>query len=285
MVLFLLTFSCNQTTVVQLLAIILKIPLTVVNCHASTETSDLLGGFRPIRGRQSIVQEMTQKVTEIFQNWNDSSFDINTIASPPLDSPKEIIDFLHELSRLYLCNEEKENEANTRRTQQKRRKLDDGEADGMRSSTLTNRLHGELIKSTLQEVKTLYQKYTSLFEWVDGPLVCSMKQGSMLLLDEMSLAEDAVLERLNSVLEPSRTLTLAEKGGEGPVCAHEPESTTQSLSSEVKAHEQFRIFATMNPGGGKCRFDISLLDEASYNTILFLKINTTIFVQILASES
>lgn len=28
------------------------------------------------------------------------------------------------------------------------------------------------------------------------------------------MAEDAVLERLNSVLEPGRTLTLAEKGGD-----------------------------------------------------------------------
>ncbi len=40
-----------------------------------------------------------------------------------------------------------------------------------------------------------------------------MRSGHMFLLDELSLAEDAVLERLNSVLEPSRRLTLAEQGG------------------------------------------------------------------------
>lgn len=38
-----------------------------------------------------------------------------------------------------------------------------------------------------------------------------MHPGDILLIDEISLAEDAVLERINSVLEPSRTLTLAEK--------------------------------------------------------------------------
>ena len=76
-----------------------------------------------------------------------------------------------------------------------------------------------------------------------------MKDGSLLLLDEMSLAEDAVLERLNSVLEPSRTLTLAEKGGEGTSCVHESDSVVQTFSSEIRAHEDFRIFATMNPGG------------------------------------
>ena len=38
---------------------------------------------------------------------------------------------------------------------------------------------------------------SSLIEWVDGPLVQAMKQGDVLLIDELNLAEDAVLERLN----------------------------------------------------------------------------------------
>jgi midasin len=62
-----------------------------------------------------------------------------------------------------------------------------------------------------------------------------MREGSFLLLDEISLADDAVLERLNSVLEPGRKLTLAEKGGD--------------VVEEIVAHPNFRIFATMNPGG------------------------------------
>jgi len=35
------------------------------------------------------------------------------------------------------------------------------------------------------------------FVWVDGPLVTAMRRGDMLLVDEINLAEDAVLERLN----------------------------------------------------------------------------------------
>ena len=35
------------------------------------------------------------------------------------------------------------------------------------------------------------------FAWVDGPLITAMKQGHAILLDEINLAEDAVLERLN----------------------------------------------------------------------------------------
>ena len=47
---------------------------------------------------------------------------------------------------------------------------------------------------------------------MDGPLVEQMNAGCALLVDEISLADDSVLERLNSVLERERTLVLAEKG-------------------------------------------------------------------------
>lgn len=35
------------------------------------------------------------------------------------------------------------------------------------------------------------------FVWVDGPLVTAMRAGDIVLIDEINLAEDAVLERLN----------------------------------------------------------------------------------------
>ncbi|KOS17845.1 Midasin [Escovopsis weberi] len=74
----------------------------------------------------------------------------------------------------------------------------------------------------------------ALFEWSDGALVQAMRSGHFFLLDEISLADDSVLERLNSVLEPQRTLLLAEKGID---------------NSFVKAADRFQFFATMNPGG------------------------------------
>ena len=41
-----------------------------------------------------------------------------------------------------------------------------------------------------------------------------MRRGDLLLIDEISLAEDSVLERLNSVLDPARLLVLPEKSSE-----------------------------------------------------------------------
>lgn len=56
------------------------------------------------------------------------------------------------------------------------------------------------------KLTNLQQKWHTLFIWQDGPLVEAMKEGHLFLLDEISLADDSVLERLNSVLEPERTL-------------------------------------------------------------------------------
>ncbi|KAF4522959.1 hypothetical protein B566_EDAN009549 [Ephemera danica] len=78
-----------------------------------------------------------------------------------------------------------------------------------------------------------HQDKDHLFEWLDGPLVQAMSNGDWFLADEISLADDSVLERLNSLLEPERSLLLAEKGGE---CT-------------VTAEPSFQFVATMNPGG------------------------------------
>ncbi|XP_074625737.1 midasin-like [Acropora palmata] len=134
--------GCGKTTICQLLAALWNQKLFAVNCHMHSESSDFLGGLRPVR----------------------------------------------------------------------------------------NRGHDEQ-----------GEQLSKLFEWCDGPLVLAMKDGAVLLVDEISLADDSVLERLNSVLEPERTLLLAEKGG-GALDAREDVNI-------LVAHDNFRIIGTMNPGG------------------------------------
>ena len=51
----------------------------------------------------------------------------------------------------------------------------------------------------LKDCQLLWQRYQSLFEWSDGPLVEAMKNGDIFVLDEINLIEDAVIERLNIV--------------------------------------------------------------------------------------
>ena len=52
-----------------------------------------------------------------------------------------------------------------------------------------------------EELEQLIIEKETMFEWQNGPLVESMVSGGLFMIDEISLADDSVLERLNSVLE------------------------------------------------------------------------------------
>jgi len=97
-------------------------------------------------------------------------------------------------------------------------------------------------QSILDAVSESKRSSNVLFEWNDGPLVQAMKTGNFFLLDEISLADDSVLERLNSVLEPERSLLLAEKGTD---------------DAFVTGTEGFEFLATMNPGGDYGKKELS----------------------------
>lgn len=110
------------------------------------------------------------------------------------------------------------------------------------SSTMANSNNAEW-ERLQHEIYEYRAKSLALFEWHDGPLVHAMKNGDIFLLDEISLADDSVLERLNSVLEPKRLLVLAEKGG--------------NQVEEIIGVEEFRFVATMNPGGDYGKKELS----------------------------
>ena len=107
---------------------------------------------------------------------------------------------------------------------------------------ITSSQEPEKMSANIDQIRTTFILQKILFEWVDGALVQAMKQGEPFLLDEISLADDSVLERLNSVLEPSRQLVLAEKGGE---------------EVHVTAVPGFQFLATMNPGGDYGKKELS----------------------------
>ena len=97
--------------------------------------------------------------------------------------------------------------------------------------------------SVKSQVLNQGKRCLKLFEWVDGPLVDSFLAGDYFLIDEISLADDSVLERLNSVLEAERSLLIPEKPSEDHL--------------EVQAHDGFAVFATMNPGGDYGKKELS----------------------------
>ena len=111
--------------------------------------------------------------------------------------------------------------------------------DGLRR---TNALPANVTESAQASLNEKIMRHRLRFEWSDGPLVRCMKGGHYFLLDEISLADDAVLERLNSVLESSRSLYLAEKGSD---------------ETPIIASGAFQFLATMNPGGDYGKRELS----------------------------
>lgn len=97
-------------------------------------------------------------------------------------------------------------------------------------------------QTLLHSIERNLARCNALFEWSDGSLITAMKTGQYFLLDEISLADDSVLERLNSALEPHRSILLAEKG---------------PVDSMVVADEGFQFLSTMNPGGDYGKRELS----------------------------
>eukprot|EP00741_Cyanophora_paradoxa_P000351 tig00000403_g342.t1 len=202
----------GKTTVCQMHAAVRGQKLVIVNCHQGTETADLIGGFRPVRGRDLVRAQLLERAAELLRACGEEG--------PALESPEVAAE---------RC------EAACARA-----------ADAGRDSEELRRLRAE--------VEELQGRYRALFRWYDGPLVEAMRGGHILLLDEISLADDSVLERVNSVLEPARLLVLAEKGagadGEGGAAG-------AAGAEEIVAHADFRVVATMNPGGDYGKKELS----------------------------
>ncbi|KAL0216461.1 hypothetical protein P9112_008645 [Eukaryota sp. TZLM1-RC] len=97
----------------------------------------------------------------------------------------------------------------------------------------------------LGTIKPISTSTGTRFKFIDGPLIEAMQNGNHILLDEISLADDAVLERLNSVLEAERSLTVNSS------------SEDDSNSRFIESHDSFRIIATMNPAGDYGKKELS----------------------------
>ncbi|CAI8019287.1 Midasin [Geodia barretti] len=93
----------------------------------------------------------------------------------------------------------------------------------------------------------LRDEKVGLFEWQDGVVVKAMQEGCCLLVDEISLADDAVLERLNSVLETERRLLVSERS----------RIQDQAEVFQITASPGFAFMATMNPGGDYGKKELS----------------------------
>lgn len=208
--------GAGKTSVCELVAAAFGVRLHAVNCHQNTDTADLLGGQRPLRNRAA-----RQAAARVEAGQTLVQLGAQSVPGPDAD----LEEFAQALGRA-LAN------------------FDEAVASA-----------SGLSKAELQHVVQRVNGAMALFEWHDGPLVEAMRSGEHLLLDEISLADDSVLERLNSVLEPGRTLVLAERST-APADASDPADPAAS-QAQMKARVGFQVVATMNPGGDYGKKELS----------------------------
>ncbi|KAJ3248142.1 AAA ATPase midasin [Chytriomyces hyalinus] len=220
--------GCGKTTVCQILTNLMGINLQIVNAHAGSETSDFIGSMRPVRGRERTVAEALEHIAgiwvdiaQISMSEKDASTakNINALYSEYNGNLQTIVEILK--ARLNELEQQPENST-----------------------------------ARMSHIDFLLLQSKKLFEWSDGPLVQAMRVGEAFLLDEISLADDSVLERLNSVLESERLLVLAERGAvsSDDTDGHDP---THSHIEEIRGHTNFSFMATMNPGGDYGKKELS----------------------------
>ncbi|KAL1318551.1 hypothetical protein AAHE18_15G213600 [Arachis hypogaea] len=207
----------GKTTVCQLLSAYLQLKLHILNCHKHTETSDFIGGFRPLRERSRLISNYKEIVEQLKKLEGFRYFPEEPLVSSDIEQAASTLDLLNGMIRKY--------------------------KEGQIQIPDVSREDLCAFEQLKFELDVLHKKWQSIFEWQDGPLVKAMRGGDLFLVDEISLADDSVLERLNSVLEPERTLSLAEKGG--------------SNMEKVTAHSNFFVLATMNPGGDVGKKELS----------------------------
>ncbi|KAJ3074248.1 AAA ATPase midasin [Podochytrium sp. JEL0797] len=220
--------GCGKTTVCQILTTMMGINLQIVNAHAGSETSDFLGSMRPVRGRDRTVAETLEAIAHLWESIaavtgveSDAvaAASVNSMFSEYNGSLQIMIDLLK--TRMGQLPEQQES-----------------------------------WDESLAKIDQLHLQSKKMFEWSDGPLVNAMRKGEAFLLDEISLADDSVLERLNSVLESDRLLVLAERGA---VTADgvDDSDVTHSHVEEIRGHQNFSFMATMNPGGDYGKKELS----------------------------
>ncbi|MDD5436422.1 MAG: HEAT repeat domain-containing protein, partial [Candidatus Omnitrophica bacterium] len=86
--------------------------------------------------------------------------------------------------------------------------------------------------------------------WEDGILLRAMEKGQWILLDEFNLAEPDILERINSILDDDGSLVVTENNNERWVPCHIYDRLAaegRDMSGIRRIHENFRLFAAMNP--------------------------------------
>ncbi|KAG6329770.1 hypothetical protein ID866_9320, partial [Astraeus odoratus] len=229
----------GKTSAITHLASVLNRPLISLNLSHQTESSDLLGGFKPIDARvpaMGLFSRFLDLFGNTFSRKRNVKFEESVRKAVQEGKWKRVVTLWKESVRLA------KERISTR--------LD----EGMQEPTTTTadkdgpRKRRKVDGISLQESQSAWERFERdvdefdmqhaqgqgkfAFDFVEGPLVKALRSGDWVLLDEINLASSETLECITTLLSgPTASITLTEKG---------------SLEA-IPRHPDFRLFACMNP--------------------------------------
>lgn len=235
----------RATRVVRMLAAACSQPLVEIPMSDTSDISDLLGGFeqmdfvRQLRGALSQVQHVAVLMVKDILSAGDYS----------AHSAQRTLRQLQQVQRLQIGTDEsamlQKAPATVKELQQGVTDLRAVHAQGQWSPAVSNLIYDVLVAAAaaVAEVAAMVKggKVVSTggrFVWVDGLLLSAIEHGHWVLMLHANTCSAAVLDRLNSLLEPCGSLYINECGS----CAGGPRI--------VKPHANFRLLIVMDPSEG-----------------------------------
>ena len=235
----------GKTSILSHLAASLRIPLTVINLSQQSDTSDLLGGFKPY--------ELSAAVLPLYRELVGEGGLVSLLLSGLSEKTgKENANFISVMNDCVQRKQwrravkgMKQAADNILKKVQRLRSTDRiaAAAGSKQSNSVVDDDVVERVDSFHAAVTRLDRQFAHLpssasaaslplFHFHEGALIAALRLGHWVLLDEINLASVDTLERLTSLLDSAQSsLALSERGD----------------VAEVKRHPQFRLFAAMNP--------------------------------------
>lgn len=217
------------------------------NLSLQTDSTDLLGGYRPLE-----IRHLARRAYLDFVDIFVSSF-----------SRTQNAEFLAYVSAAFEKGQWKRLSQCFRRAakmgQNKMHEIAEGKGkvqsnDNERMNTLATPSSWLAFRASAERFER--QRFASesglAFAFTEGALVDAIRTGKWVLLDEINLASSETLERLCGLLDDSRgSLTLTERGD------------TEAL----RRHPDFRLFAAMNPATDTGKKDLPASIRARFTEI------------------
>jgi midasin (ATPase involved in ribosome maturation) len=220
--------GAGKTTSVQQLATLLGRKLVVQNLSLSTDSNDLIGGYRPVSVRQLLMPTYEQFFSLFLQTFESTQ-------------NKEYLERVAGYLRQSQWN--KMVKAFLNAATNAVRRLTQGSLDNQVPALVVS-WNGFTRQCQRLQANITRIEHGFAFAHVDGLLVEAMKYGHWLLLDEINLATSETLQALAGILD-----------GQSKLC-HGSSGDAESIIR----HPGFRVFAAMNPPTdiGKKELPISL---------------------------